>query len=71
MQLELENFLCVSGGFRKENFLVVASDHVAAKHGFGFAYNFENLLVQGGLHNAVVELENHCKLVVAAQLFRD
>ena len=71
MQLNLVDFLSVARGLRKEDLLVVASDHVTTQHGLWLADHFEDLLVERGLHDTVVELDDKHVLVETAESLRD
>ena len=68
MKLNLVDLLGISGALSIKYFLVVSSYHMSSEHRSWLTNYFEYLLVQRGLHYAVIELYNYHALLVRALL---
>ena len=66
MELNLTDFVGTTVAFSVENKFIVASDHMSTKHDFWLADNFEDIVVERGLYDAVIELQDHHVLLIAA-----
>ena len=71
MEFDLPNLVNVSTGLGKENLFIVASDQVPPDHSLRLADEPEEVAVQGGLHDTVIELDNQHVLFVGPERFRD
>lgn len=67
MECELLDLFRDTLSCNKEDFFVVASDHVPTHHLFRWADDLEELLVERGLYDAVVELNDEHVLLHTAQ----
>ena len=71
MKLYLLNLLVVFLAFCEEYCLIVAADQMVPEHGLRLAYDFKHTFVQGELHDAVIELQDHYVHLIAANLLRN
>ena len=68
MKLDLVDLLSIARALSIEYLLVVSSHHMSSEHRCRLTNDFEYLLVQRGLHYAVIELHNYHALLVRALL---
>ena len=57
VELELLNLFGIAGCLSEVNLFIVATNEVASDHGLRLTDHFEDLFVQGGLHDTVIELD--------------
>ena len=66
MHGDLVDLLRVTCGLSVVQSVLIAPHDVPPYHGFGLAYELAIFLVEGALHNAVVELNDHHEGDIAA-----
>jgi len=67
VELELLNLFGIAGCLSEVNLFIVATNEVASDHGLRLTDHFEDLFVQGGLHDTVIELDDEHILLDTAQ----
>lgn len=68
MELKLEDLLSIALRLSIEDLLVVATHEMATNHGLRAAHHLENVFVQRGLDDAIVELHDKHVLLNTGQL---
>lgn len=69
--MNLLNFLNSALSFCKEDLFVVASHYVTSHHGLWLTNDFQTLVVQASLDDAVIKLHDQHVLYVATESLRD